>query len=267
MQPSTLSTPSGEVAFRKFGSAPRLLIAFHGFSQDGSVFAEMGETLRGRYTLYAIDLPFHGSTRWEGGDYRPSELAAVVEAILEKEGKGRFEAIGHSLGARLWLHLLPEFEGRLEGLCLLAPDGLQARWMPLLEWPPAGLRRNIARLLSHPAWLLALAAALRRAGFIDDFLLRYLQFHLPDEGRRYRLLHTWLALSHFRLSWGKARRLIASAAPSVLVLLGNKDRLAKPAAIRKALRGLDNVRLEEINATHRSICRAAAPWVDRCGDI
>ncbi|MCB0558953.1 MAG: alpha/beta fold hydrolase [Lewinellaceae bacterium] len=265
MQPSTLHTPFGEVAFQKFGSGPRLLIAFHGFSEAGSAFAEMGVILEGSCTLYAIDLPFHGSTRWQGADYRPAQLAALVEALLEREGRPHFEAIGHSLGARLWLHLLPEFRGRIEGLYLLAPDGLQTRWMYLVEWMPAGFRRGLIPFLSHPGWLLSLAKALHRTRLIGRFLLQYLRVHLSEAGRRRRLLHTWLALSHFRLSKGKARCLIRQAGLPVLVLLGDKDQLVKPETIRHALKGLKNVRIEEINATHRSICRVAAPWIERGG--
>ena len=157
MQPSILHTPFGEVAFRKSGSGPRLLIAFHGFSEDGSAFAGMGEFLQGSCTLYAVDLPFHGLTRWQGSDYRPAQLAAIVEAILEREGKRRFEAIGHSLGARVWVRPLPPFRGQMEGVYLLAPDGLQTRWMYLVEWLPAGLRRLLGRLAQRPARVLALA--------------------------------------------------------------------------------------------------------------
>ena len=263
MQPSTLHTPIGEVAFRKFGSGPRLLVAFHGFSENSAAFAELGETLSGSCTLYAIDLPFHGSTLWQDGDYRPGQLATVVRAILEKAGSRRFEAVGHSLGARLWLHLLPEFPDQVKGLYLLAPDGLQTRWMSLVEWMPAGFRRGFIPFLSHPGWLLSLAEALHRTRLIDRFLLQYLRVHLSEAGRRRRLLHTWLALSHFRLSKGNARCLIRQAGIPVLALLGNKDQLVKPETIRHALKGLDNVRIEEINATHRSVCRVAAPWIER----
>ena len=75
------------------------------------------------------------------------------------------------------------------------------------------------------------------------------------------MLHTWLALSYFRLNGEEARRLIRQA--PVLVLLGNKDRLVNTEAIRLRLKRLENVSIEEINATHRSICRVAAPWIER----
>ena len=263
MQTSTLHTPSGEVAFRKYGSGPRLLVAIHGFSEDGTAFAELGKALSGSCTLYAVDLPFHGGTLWKEKDYRPAQLAAIVEALLEREGGRPFEAVGHSLGARLWLHLLPFFSNRVQRLCLLAPDGLQTRWLYLVEWLPPGWRRRFIPLLSRPGWLLSLAKALRCARLIDRFLLQYLRVHLSEEGTRKRLLHTWLALSHFRLSGKKTHRLIQQAQAPVLVLLGDKDWLVNTETIRLRLKMLDNVSIEEINATHRTICRAAAPWIER----
>lgn len=263
MQPIILQLPSGDINVRKFGSGPRLLIAFHGFAEDGSAFTGLGRALGDTGMLYAIDLPFHGGTFWKGTDYRPGQLAGIVEAILEREGFLRFEAIGHSLGARLWLHLLPAFQGRLERAYLLAPDGLQSRWLHLVEWLPAGWRRRFAGLLSRPGWLLALASALHRACLIDDFLLRYLRFHLSDESKRHRLLHTWGALSYFRLGGNRARHLIRQGQAPVLVLLGDKDQLVDPEAIRQRLKGLNDVGIEVVNATHRSICQAAVPWIER----
>ncbi|MCO6488722.1 MAG: alpha/beta hydrolase [Phaeodactylibacter sp.] len=256
-----LHTDYGEVACRKFGAGKRLLIAFHGFSEDGAAFRALGEQLKDSCTLYAVDLPFHGSTRWLDEEYRPAQLAVVVEAILEKEGSRRFEAVGHSLGARLWLHLLPDFRDRMERLCLLAPDGLQTRWLYLVEWLPGGWRRLAIRWARRPGWILALARLLYRLRLIGPFLLRYLEHHLREAGRRRRLLHTWLALSHFRLNGDKGRRLIQQAAVPVLVLLGDKDRLVRPEVIRRRLGGTAGVEILTVDANHRSICRRAAPFL------
>lgn len=255
MQPSFLKTPFGEVAFRKYGSGGRLMIAFHGFSEDGSAFSELGVALSSGCSLYSIDLPFHGNTRWKGEDYRPAQLAAVVEAVLEQEGSTQFEAIGHSLGARLWLHLTPHFRNRMGSLYLLAPDGLQTRWLYLVEWLPLPFRRLIARLARRPERFLALARLLCRARLIDHFLFRYLHHHLSDRRRRQRLLHTWFSLSHFRLDGNQAHRLLGRAKAPALVLLGKKDRLVNPAAIRRRLNGIEGVRIREVDANHRSICR------------
>lgn len=261
MEPSILHIDCGEVAYRKFGSGGRLLIALHGFSEDGAAFRALGEQLEGSCTLYAVDLPFHGSTRWLDDEYRPAQLAVVVEAILEQEGARRFEAVGHSLGARLWLHLLPVFRDRMERLCLLAPDGLQTRWLQMVEWLPAGWRRRIAQWARRPGWLLALARLSRRLGLISPFLLRYLEHHLGEAGRQNRLLHTWLALSHFRLNGNKGRHLIQQAKVPVLVLIGDQDRLVRPEVIHQRLGGTAGVRIFKVNATHRSICQRAAPFL------
>ncbi len=259
MQPSFLHTPFGEVAFRRFGSGPRLLIAFHGFSDDGAVFSELGEALKGCCTILAVDLPFHGDTWWRRDDYQPAQLAAVVEAVLEQEDNKQFEAIGHSLGARLWLHLPPHFQNRMKSLYLLAPDGLQTRWLYLVEWLPPRFRRLTARLARRPERLLALIRILYRIRLIDHFLFRYLQHHLSDKQRRQRLLHTWFSLSYFRLGRKQVGRLLGQVKAPVLVLLGSKDRLVSPAAIRRRLKGIEGIMIREVEANHRSICRAVAP--------
>ncbi len=256
-----LHTPFGEVHYRKLGGGPRLLIALHGFGADSSYFQCLGPSLHGICTLYAIDLPFHGLTRWKEPGFRPGHIEHIVRAILQCEGRERFEAVGHSLGGRLWLCLLDRLGGQMDALYLLAPDGLQTRWMGLAGRLPLFLRRLVGRLAAQPEKGLALAQQLQHRGLIDGFVVRYLKHHLKNSDRRRRLLNTWYALSNFPLNTGSARSLLSTLRAPVLVLLGKQDILAPAAALRMALDGLPNVEVREVDANHRTVCQWVVPFL------
>ena len=261
MPSAFLHTPYGDVHFRKLGSGQRLLIAFHGFGVDSSVFQCLEPPLQGIFTIYAIDLPFHGQTRWAGKDFSPEQLEVVIQAILQQEGKQRFEALGHSLGGRLWLCLLGRLAGRLDALYLLAPDGLQTRWMGLAERMPLLLRRLAGQLATRPDRGLALARGLQQRGLIDEFVIRYLVHHLGDNHRRNRLLYTWYALSNFPLNAVKARKYLSASQAATLVLLGKRDQVIPAVALRAVLEGMKHVRIREVDANHQTICQLVAPFL------
>jgi pimeloyl-ACP methyl ester carboxylesterase len=253
-----IPTPWGQVGYRKMGRGSRLLIAFHGFGSDSRVFECLEPHLHDSCTVYALDLPFHGHTEWQAASYRPKQLLFIIEAVLALAGKPRFEAVGHSLGGRLWLCLLPKVAAKLDALYLLAPDGLHTRSMGLAEWPPLLLRRLLGHLANQPGYLLQM---LRQFGLIDNFSGRYLQHHLEDAARRQRLLHTWYALYRFYLTPKKARQHLAFNKVPTLALLGKNDKLVSKIELQNTLQGLENVLIQEVNANHQSICQKAAPFL------
>jgi pimeloyl-ACP methyl ester carboxylesterase len=237
-----VATPMGRVAYRRLGRGPRLLIALHGFGDDGRVFEGLAAPLSTENaTLYSIDLPFHGQTRWADRRYSPEALAVAVAAVWAAAGRRPFEAVGHSLGARLWLYMLPSFAENMKTLHLIAPDGMYSPWSWLREGTPLWLRFAVGPLVRNPAFLLVTARRLRRWGFIDRFALRYLERHLSTVNHRRRLLRTWQSLAYFRLGAKRARALLQAHPLPVKVYLGEQDALLPADTVLEAFSGLPQV--------------------------
>ncbi|MBL7798722.1 MAG: hypothetical protein JNJ90_19650, partial [Saprospiraceae bacterium] len=66
----------------RFGEGPQLLVALHGFGDRARLFAILEEALSERYTVVAIDLPFHGQTEWPNRTFSKADLLAVVRQIM-----------------------------------------------------------------------------------------------------------------------------------------------------------------------------------------
>jgi len=82
-----------------------LLLALHGWTDSGEVFAPLARALGRRWTVVAPDAPGHGGTPWPGGpeyvvkDHRATALG-VLDALPRVAGRrGRVVVLGHSLGA------------------------------------------------------------------------------------------------------------------------------------------------------------------------
>ncbi len=65
MESIYLHGPHGRIHTYRFGAGPELLIAIHGFSDRARMFTVLEPALAGKYTVVAIDLPFHGQTEWQ----------------------------------------------------------------------------------------------------------------------------------------------------------------------------------------------------------
>src|SRR5262249_32095371 len=138
---------------------PELLIALHGFGDRARMFAVLEEALTEKYTVVAVDWPFHGQTEWPDPTFTKADLLAIIQGILDQEGKTRFRLMGFSFGARLTLSMLPELAGRLNKLYLLSPDGVETKGMSMAVHTPMWVRRLLFRMLQNPEWFLKMVRA------------------------------------------------------------------------------------------------------------
>lgn len=239
---------NGRVAYREAGHGPKCLLAFHGFAQDSAALLPVLKAFPAdEYTCYLIDLPFHGPTRWEDLTFSRSDIRQVVRML----SAGRpYEGLGHSLGGRLWICMLPELEPPPRCLYLLSPDGISSSWGGWVEQAPARLRYRSARWLKEPSLFLRFASLLREWGVIDRFALRYLQTQLATEATRNRLFGTWQSLLQFKLGKHRAQQILAGTSCPVEVTLGQKDVLVPAEKLMEALDGLNGVCLQSLNCGH-----------------
>ena len=178
MQSFYLDYGKHKVHCLRFGQGPKLLVALHGFGDRARLFAILEEALATRYTVVAIDLPFHGQTEWEDTTFAKSDLLEIIAVIMAREGRERLCLMGYSFGARLVQAMLPDLLPRLDKLYLLAPDGIQTKGMPLAVRTPMWLRRFLFRILRKPQWFLYLLDLGRRLKLLPPLILHFLSFNL-----------------------------------------------------------------------------------------
>lgn len=227
-----LKIPEGNIHFRRFGAGKHLIIALHGFGQDGAIFSRF--PLPQNYCLYAIDLPWHGQTEWWGPTFSPASLQAVVDAILQIEtDSDHLDLIGFSYGAALWLGALAILPAQRYRLFLVSPEALGGRWQRWTSAIPRKIRPYIGLIiLNHYPLLLKLTALLEKIHLLHPFALRFLRHHLEDRTKRTRIINTWINLAHFPI---RKRSLILRQAtlPTIHLLIGEKDPLLDIDKIKK----------------------------------
>lgn len=256
--PYFLETPYGRVAYQKKGTGPVNIIGLHGFGQDHRLFLPATRHIDlAAYTCYWVDLPFHGFTRWNSNRFTLGQLRAILQML----GRGRpYEGVGHSLGGRLWIHLLPALGRAPRRLHLLAPDGFGNPWSWLIEGTPRPLRKKAGQLLESPQRFLKMAEWLHQVGLINRFALRYLQTHLATPFARQRLFCTWNSLSGMPMNPAAARQTLKRARLPVAITLGSEDIIVPNSRVEAAVRGLTSVEVRYLPCGHWGLARQWKLW-------
>jgi pyruvate dehydrogenase E2 component (dihydrolipoamide acetyltransferase) len=155
-------TVSPAVLHRLGGEGPPVLFV-HGFGADRYGWAANAHALMGKRTVWAAELPGHGSAGNAVGDGSPAALslglARAVEALPVP-----IPVVAHSLGAAVILHLAGRVPAAFDRLILIAPAGLGhgidteflLRFPTLAEQAEA--EALLARLVATPRLVAPMAA-------------------------------------------------------------------------------------------------------------
>lgn len=249
-----LDLSKGKLRLLKIGEGPRLMLGLHGFAQTADYFQYFAPDFFRHFTLYAIDLPFHGKTIWQHYTYDQTDVLEWVQLILQKENEQKCYLIGHSLGARIWLSCLPQLQSRITAACLLAPDGLVTKHMSLPELMPTWGRRVLARGLKNPGWLLRMANWLHQQKMLSAFSNKYLQYHFKSKERQARLLKTWQALGNFNVNLNVLRKSLAlNSQMNLSVILGEDDPLIPADQFQKVAKTIPEMEVIMLPYGHQLI--------------
>lgn len=230
-----ISISQGIFQVHKWGRGPKVLVALHGFRQNGQAFAKMATTLSAESTLYAPDLPYHGATHWPVPEFGPEDLEAMIGEILKRKQAHHLHLIGFSFGGLLAAGLAIRGLVPIAQLTLLAPDSPKTKWGRFTFGMPYRWRLTIERLFDRVGGRMWWGDRLYRYKIINRLTLTFLNRNLADARRRRQLFGTWRARANFPFSFRKVRDLSIP----VRIILGEKDPLIPAKSLTKKFRGLD----------------------------
>jgi pimeloyl-ACP methyl ester carboxylesterase len=250
METGFLNYKNSKVHYTRFGEGSQLLIALHGFADQGALFCALEQSLSSYYTVYSIDLPFHGKTKWSASHFDQKDLSGIIEVIRQKEAKERINFMGYSMGGRLVQKLLFEWIPVVDKVYLIAPDGLNTKWMFNVNMMPLPLRHMIHWLLKNPNWMIWLIRKSYRWKLISKFIHDFAFYHISTKEKRDRIFNTWYSLGQFRLNLYKVKKLLLKYPIPVTMFFGKRDEVIPPDSGKLLSDGLNNVEIHLIDEGH-----------------
>lgn len=244
----TIGLPDGsEVIIHQLGEGPKILLVLLGFGYGKEQLTSLTKELKNDFTLTLIELPFHAG-KWKKGRYVPADIKRVVDQVREPILGEPIHLLGHSLGARVWLKILPSLDFIPASLTLVAPDGLGGRYTSWLDRLPAFAIGTLSKLLEEPDGLLRISDFLRRHSLINAFSSRYMQHQLRDPFYQRRLGGTLRSLPHFRVEKKELNYLVNVS--DINVFFGESDGMLDSDKIKAAFTRLPDVKITVTKGGH-----------------
>jgi len=248
-----LSSPHGRIHIFRFGAGPELLIALHGFGDRARMFTVLEPALSEKYTVVAIDLPFHGQTTWNKNTFLKEDLLGMIRQILSEQGKTRFSLMAFSFGARLAQAMLPELASQINHLYLISPDGINTKGMSMATHTPMWMRRLLFRILQRPSWFIGMVDAGKKAKLVPPLVHHFLTNNLNRPERFQRTFGCWLAMDSFYLRRRHIKRVLQTTGLPTQVFIGKNDPMLGHSSLKKLYESIPNVDITWLDDGHRLV--------------
>lgn len=189
---------ASRIHFTVYGNGAEALFAFHGFSENGTSFEPLTPVLTQRYTIFAVDLPFHGETTWsEKQAFTKHDLEQIINQFCIAHSIQRFAVLGFSMGGKCALHLTQAMPEKITALWLLASDGIKTNKIYNVAVYPAWGRELFKTTIKHPRWLFAIVNLAHALKLLSPWLKKFTYNHMDTKEKRTRLYHTWISMAEF----------------------------------------------------------------------
>lgn len=247
------------IAFRTRGSGPASLLAFHGFGQDSQVFEPVTDRLGDAFTIYSLDLFFHGNSQYGGSHLlTKTDWQRLIDAFLERQQIKRFSLMGFSLGGRFALTTTEFFADRIDQLILIAPDGITQS-----QWYRAGTSSALGRwlfryVLRHLSILKYVGHALTRLGLLNRTAMRFAEISLGTPEQRALVYDTWTRFRLIRPDLNCLGRLLNTESVRTRFFTGAFDRLVPGGFILPLTKRLRQYELTVLQTGHTHLIELAA---------
>lgn len=220
-----------EVAYTDHPGKGPAMVLLHGVGSSAEGWDESAALLSSNGSrVICVDLPGHGDSSRERGDYSLGALASTVRDLIDHLNLGPVILVGHSLGGGISLQFLYQYPSHVRGLVLVSSGGLgrEANWaLRLASLPGSGVvigaALNKRTLAAYNSGYRTLRKALRRGEEAREHALERFGW-LAESDRRHTFLSTLRSVvdvSGQRVS--ALEKLHLSRSLPVLIIWGRKD--------------------------------------------
>ena len=239
------------VSYLRLGVGSRLLICFHGFGDRAVIWRNLEKKMGEKFTLIAIDLPFHGHTDWQQKTMQITDFEEIIHEILEIENTERFSLAGFSFGARIVTKLLFSRADFIDAILLFSPDGFGTTGLKMATFVPVFIRRFVQFLFKKPTVFVQSIEWLYKKKMVNKSVHWFLFQNIGHAERRKRLFFYWLLLNDFEVKLPVFKKKLMETGIPTHIFLGSNDDIT-PLSIGTFLSAdAPNIQLHIIESDHQ----------------
>ncbi|GAB3234647.1 hypothetical protein GCM10027346_23680 [Hymenobacter seoulensis] len=254
-----------QLHFQKYGTGPRVVLAFHGYGQSEGHWRSFVQALGPEVTVYAFDLFYHGRSKLAKTDAPLSKqrVGALLGEFLEAHSIHEFSLLAFSMGAKFALTAVEQFPDLVKQVWLLAPDGLQRQfWYTMATYPP-WMRGVLGRAVLRPQRILRFLDTLHERRLLDANLIRFAQWQLDSREKRLRVYRSWVGFRNLTFDLKKLAILLNRRPTPVTFFLGRHDRVIPHAGLQRFITSLQQAHTVLLETGHAGLIYDVASYLRR----
>jgi len=239
----------------KAGNGKQPLLVFHGFGQDHTLYAPLVKSLSPRYTLYIVDLFFHGKSEWNEGEQplQKSTWKKILEILFREHHVASFSILAYSLGGKFALATLEAFPTQVRKIFLLAPDGIKTSFWYSLATYPRAFRSLFKSMIFRHERFLWIANRLNESNLVDKGLIRFADYQMNTEAKRTRVYYSWVVFRYLTFDLKKIGALINENNIRLTMIVGKYDKVIRPENMQQLLKHVHDYKLEVLESGHTGL--------------
>lgn len=264
VQTGFLDYRRSKVEYIRAGDGGPLVIALHGFGDNAWLYESLAAVWAKDMIFYALSTPYHGATDWQEGLFDRRHIVEIIELILHREGRSRFVLMGYSMGGKMSMRLSESLLPRMDGLVLLAADGLKTHPLYDVSVLPGYFVRLVKGLMLIPPLFFGIARLAHGTGLISKFLYQFTQNHFATPAQRRRFFRVYASIRDFDMTPDRLDRLKGlwqACHLPVMGVFGQRDEVIPPVAGQILAAGLPDCDIILVSKGHLLIDTDLAPIV------
>lgn len=240
--------------YQIFGSGPEKVVAYHGFSRTSQDYAVYQDFCQSKYTIYAVDLFYHGKSKIDGRKLRSfskESLRDLLTEFYQHLKLDRFSVIGYSMGGRIALFTLEQFASQMDHLYLLAPDGLKNNFWHWLVTNTKTGKAIYGFTIKNSGWVGKVANAGIKMKILPPKIDKFLSLNFGTAGARLRVYRVWKLYQNIDFEHEVLAKIVRQHSLKIDLVIGKKDPVIAPEICKSFQKTIgSNCTLHVIDAGH-----------------
>ncbi len=237
--------------YYQYGCGSRPLLAFHGFGQNGQMFAPVQKLFEHEFTIYSFDFAWHGKTHWqETAPCTKPEIISMIKLFMHENGFEKISLMGFSMGGRIVLSLIADLAHLLDEVYLFAPDGISERVYYRDVLANKVGEAAFRKILKYPNILINATHAFSKIGLTKKYVADYVKTYMNDSRRRQKLLDIWLSMRTFRTQLSSVKSSVEKHQLKIYLFWGKRDKILPVEYAHRFKKAVPSVQLILVEGGH-----------------
>ena len=251
MSSGYISLGAEQLHYLRSGTGRRLLLAFHGYGNDASIFSPIEKQLQNDFIILSFDLPHHGKSKWGNTPLTKKDLLELIAQLKKEYNVEKISLLGYSLGGRVCFTILELMPASIDRVVLLATDGLKPNGYYYFFTRTYLGKKLFRNMLEKPGSYFKFMNWLKKRNLVDASRHKFVMQSLATAENRDFLLRVWPGMNELIPRPAKLRAAITQYHIPVVIFMGAYDKIMPPALGEKFKSGLDSVQLYILDKGHR----------------